>query len=73
MEGNMEGYLTSTETAKIWGISERRIRTLCTQERIEGATKIGHIWIIPKGTEKPNDQRVKSGKYIKRQNIKSEI
>ena len=62
----MDGYLTSAETAKIWGISERRIRTLCMQERIERATKIGHIWVIPEGTEKPDDQRVKSGKYVKK-------
>ncbi len=62
----MDGYLTSAETAKIWGISERRIRTLCMQERIEGATKIGHIWVIPERTEKPDDQRVKSGKYVKK-------
>ena len=33
--------------------------------RIPGATKIGSYWAIPADAEKPNDQRIKSGKYIK--------
>lgn len=34
--------------------------------RILGATKIGSYWAIPVDAEKPKDQRVKSGKYIKK-------
>lgn len=30
-----------------------------------GAKKIGSYWVIPEGAEKPQDKRVKSGKYIK--------
>ena len=61
----MEGYITLKEASEKWGISERRIRTLCSQDRIEGASKIGPLWTIPADTEKPSDQRIKSGKYIK--------
>lgn len=61
----MEGFITLREVSKEWGISERRIRTLCMNGRISGASKIGNIWIIPEGTEKPGDNRIKSGKYIK--------
>ncbi len=32
---------------------------------IPGATKIGSYWAIPADAEKPIDQRIKSGKYIK--------
>ena len=63
----MEGYITLQQASEKWGISERRIRTLCTEQRIEGATKIGPIWVIPEGTVKPEDRSVKSGKYQKYQ------
>ena len=33
---------------------------------IPGATKIGSYWAIPADAEKPNDKRIKSGKYIKK-------
>ena len=32
---------------------------------IPGATKIGFYWVIPADAEKPRDERIKSGKYIK--------
>ena len=38
--------------------------------RIPGATKIGSYWAIPADAEKPNDERIKSGKYIKEKNTK---
>lgn len=34
-------YLTTTEIAKIWQISSRRVAILCEQDRIEGAIKKG--------------------------------
>lgn len=68
----MEGYITLKEASKKWGISERRIRTLCLENRIEGASKMGPLWIVPENTEKPKDQRIKSGKYIKNTSKKNE-
>lgn len=61
----MEGFITLREASRKWGISERRIRTLCMNGRIPGASKLGNIWAIPEGTKKPSDNRIKSGKYIK--------
>ena len=60
-------YLSIRQTADRWGISIRRIQVLCTEGRIPGAMKIGSYWAIPADAEKPDDQRVKSGKYIKKQ------
>ena len=62
----MEGYMTLKEAAEKWGIGDRRINTLCLEGRIEGASKIGNLWVIPVDTPKPDDNRIKSGKYIKR-------
>ena len=63
----MNGYKSLAEMSKEWGISERRINTLCLQGRIEGAEKLAGVWIIPSCTEKPRDERVKNGKYKKTQ------
>ena len=61
----MKEYMTIKEAAKKWGIGERRINTLCIEGRIEGAAKFGNSWAIPHDAQKPKDNRVKSGKYIK--------
>ncbi|WP_345789070.1 DNA-binding protein [Pelotomaculum schinkii] len=53
-----------SEASKKWGITTRRIQTLCIEGRIKDAEKAGSIWLIPKNTEKPADARIKSGKYI---------
>ena len=39
----MENYITLSEASEKWGISERRIRTLCAEGRIEGVTSIVKI------------------------------
>lgn len=58
-------YLSIRQTAEKWGISKRRIQTLCSQNRIPGAIKIDSSWAIPVNAEKPKDMRIKTGKYIK--------
>ena len=61
----MKGYIKIQEASAKWGISERRINTLCLEGRIEGTEKFGNAWAIPEDAEKPSDGRIKSGKYIK--------
>lgn len=58
-------YLSIKQTSDKWGISVRRIQVLCAEERIPGATRIGSHWAILADAEKPKDERVKSGKYVK--------
>lgn len=58
-------YLSIKQTAERWGISSRRIQILCKDDRIPGAFLVGNSWAIPEDAEKPKDQRIKSGKYIK--------
>ena len=38
---------------------------MCTEGRIPGAVKIGSYWAIPQNAEKPKDELIKTGKYIK--------
>ena len=58
-------YLSIRQTAEKWGVSTRWVNDLCADGRIPGATKIGSYWAVPADAEKPKDERIKSGKYVK--------
>lgn len=58
-------YITIQEASEKWGISERRIQTLCMTGRLEGTRKFGRQWAIPADVERPCDARIKSGRYCK--------
>lgn len=51
-------FMTTKEAAEKWNISERRIRQLLQNGRIEGAVKNGNSWNIPVDAIKPVDKRV---------------
>lgn len=54
----MNGFITAQEAAEKWGITPRQVQILCKAGRIEGATRMSRIWIIPENAEKPtNDKR----------------
>lgn len=46
-------YITATEAALRWGLSERSVRNYCAQGRVPGAILIGKTWSIPSDAEKP--------------------
>lgn len=46
-------YLSVTETAKKWGVSERSVRNYCAHDRVNGAFLTGKTWNIPENAEKP--------------------
>ena len=56
----MNGYMTAQEAADKWGITVRQVQILCKNNRIDGATMLSRIWIIPEDAEKPTDQRRKA-------------
>lgn len=56
----MTEYITASEAAKNWGISERRVQKLCEENRIPGVAKFSRLWLIPKDAEKPADARMKA-------------
>ena len=57
-------YITVKEAAAKWGISDRRIRVLCSEGKIPGAFQKGRGWKIPIDAEKPADGRFKSKESI---------
>jgi len=58
-------YITIKEAAAIWNISERRVRQLIKDGRINGAVKVGTTWNIPEDVSKPIDKRVKIEENLK--------
>lgn len=53
-------FLTVKQASEKWGISDRRIRVLCSEGKISGAYREGHRWKIPMDAKKPADGRYKS-------------
>lgn len=50
-------FMSAKEAADKWGISQRRVAVLCSENRIPNATMVGNMWIIPQNAQKPEDAR----------------
>lgn len=50
-------FMSAREAADKWGISQRRVAILCSEQRIAEATMVGNMWIIPVTSKKPIDAR----------------
>ena len=57
-------YLSVTETAKKWNMSERSVRNYCAQGRVIGAFLTGKTWNIPENAEKPERSNKKKEQPI---------
>ena len=44
----MDDILTVTQAAKYKGLSTGYLRKLCIDGKLEGAQKLGSVWIIPR-------------------------
>lgn len=56
-------YITAKQAAEKWGISQRRVQTLCEQGRVNGAVRLGWAWAIPENSDKPKDERLKEQRH----------
>lgn len=50
-------YISTKEAAQKWGISERRVRVLCKEGRVDGAIQSSWAYLIPRDAPKPGDGR----------------
>lgn len=57
-------FMTVKQASEKWGISDRRIRMLCSEGKISGAYQEGRGWKIPVDAKKPVDGRYKSKESI---------
>lgn len=53
-------YMSAQDAAEKWGITKRRVQLLCASNRIDNATRVGNMWIIPSDAKKPCDSRFKN-------------
>lgn len=58
-------YIGIDEVAKKWGLSKRFVQLLCSNGRIQGATRLGRVWMIPNNAKKPIDGRTKAARNKK--------
>lgn len=53
-------YMSASEAARIWGVSEGFVNRYCAEGIIEGAVKLDGTWAVPMNTRKPEDMRKSS-------------
>ncbi|HHW21339.1 MAG TPA: DNA-binding protein [Clostridiaceae bacterium] len=53
----MSAYISVKAAAQKWGLSDRRVQVLCSENRIDGAFRLGNAWAIPADAKKPDDKR----------------
>ena len=61
--------MSAKEAADKWGISQRRVAVLCSENRIKNVQMLGNMWLIPINAEKPVDER--SARYNNKTNEKN--
>ena len=57
-------WITTKVAAELWGITTRRVQILCDSGKVKGVRRLGDIWVIPKGTQKPIDGQTKAARKL---------
>ena len=55
-------YIKVSQAAEKWGLSARRVRILCQENKIDGVIRKGNLYMIPKNAQKPADGRRKASR-----------
>ena len=58
-------FVPSSEKAKEWGISQRRVAILCKEGRVPGAELVGNRWFLPPDAVKPKFKGIYNKKMQK--------
>lgn len=57
-------YIKVSQAAEKWGLSARRVRILCQENKIEGVIRKGNLYMIPENSQKPADGRRKATRHV---------
>ena len=66
----MKDYISAKQASEKWNISQRQVLKLCEDGRVEGAEKLGYMWVIPEIAPKPVDMRTKRVRRVMRKELK---
>ena len=66
-------FMTVKQASEKWGISDRRIRVLCSEGKIPGAYQEGRGWNFPVDAKKPADGRYKSKESLLAQSDRKKV
>lgn len=58
-------FISVEKAAGKWGVTRRHVQLLCSRGKVDGAAKLSGVWMIPAGSEKPPDGRLKNIPPIK--------
>lgn len=50
-------YISVSQVADKWGLSDRSVRNYCSQGRIPGVVLVGKTWKIPETAVKPKRKK----------------
>lgn len=59
-------YISIKEASDKWGLSEKKIQTLCDEKQIDGAIYFDGVWAIPSMDQRPIGHNIKSERYIQK-------
>lgn len=57
-------YIKVSQAAEKWGLSARRVRILCQENKIDGVIRKGNLYMIPENAQKPADGRRKASRQV---------
>lgn len=52
-EDFLKQFLSVKEAAQLWEVSPRQVQIYCKQGILDGAFKVGKVWVIPADCQKP--------------------
>ena len=55
-------YTSIEDMARAWNMTARNLQILCKSGKIDGATRFGRAWMIPKDAAKPLDKRTRAAR-----------
>ena len=61
----LSDMISAKDAALRWGVTERRITGLCRSGKVSGAFKEKGLWYVPEDAQRPADERIRSGEYVK--------
>lgn len=57
-------YISVKQASEKWGISDRRVRILCSEGKIQRFIRVGCNWKIPEEPKKPEDGLYRSAESL---------